>query len=51
MVIVLDKSPGNYNGNSPFPIGNTSSNGGCSIAMLVYRSVTNISSLEVCWEG
>ena len=29
------------NGNAPFPIGNTFTNGGCSIAMLVYRSVYN----------
>ena len=28
------------NGNPPFPIGNTSSNGGFSIAMLVYQRVT-----------
>ena len=34
-------TPVNYhsNGNSPFPIRNTSSNGGFSIAMLVYRRV------------
>ena len=30
------------NGNSPFPIGNTSSNGGFSIAMLVYRRVPEV---------
>jgi len=30
------------NGNPPFPIGNTSSNGGFSIAMLVYHRVITL---------
>ena len=41
-ILILGYTPviQHSNGNSPFPIGNSFTNGGFSIAMLVYRSVT-----------
>ena len=40
----IEQSPENYDdvGKSPFSVGNTSSNGGFSIAMLVFGGSVNI---------